>query len=306
MKLKNGLIVFGEVLFDLFEDEEVLGGAPFNVSWHLKGFGLNPQMISRVGNDARGKRIIKKMQEWGLNDRLIQRDQQLPTGFVDIRIVENEPNFEIHPDVAFDTIEVPDLTELSFIKVVPLLYHGSLALRSPFNQKSFDILRKKTSANIFFDINLRNPWWEKNQLLAKIKDSTWLKCNADELNTIAGFVQFWENNLTVLAQKLLEYFNLQALFLTKGSAGALVVTQERETFSVGAIKVSHFQDSVGAGDAFSAVSIIGLLNAWPYSQIITRANQFAAYICKIKGAILEDKSIYEQFSKEWNLNHGTE
>jgi len=32
----DSLLVYGEVLFDLFDDgQEVLGGAPFNVAWHL-------------------------------------------------------------------------------------------------------------------------------------------------------------------------------------------------------------------------------------------------------------------------------
>jgi len=34
--------IFGEVLFDQFPDgQQVLGGAPFNVAWHLQAFGLH-------------------------------------------------------------------------------------------------------------------------------------------------------------------------------------------------------------------------------------------------------------------------
>ena len=36
-------LIFGEVLFDQFEDgSSVLGGAPFNVAWHLQAFGMQP------------------------------------------------------------------------------------------------------------------------------------------------------------------------------------------------------------------------------------------------------------------------
>ena len=38
--MKNEILVFGEVLFDDFGDNVVLGGAPFNVAWHLQGFGF--------------------------------------------------------------------------------------------------------------------------------------------------------------------------------------------------------------------------------------------------------------------------
>ena len=51
-------IIFGEVLYDCFPDgQAVLGGAPFNVAWHLQGFGLNPLFISRVGDDPLGHLI---------------------------------------------------------------------------------------------------------------------------------------------------------------------------------------------------------------------------------------------------------
>jgi fructokinase len=47
----RGPIVFGEVLlFDKFpEGVEVLGGAPFNVAWHLQRFGCAPSVSSRNG-----------------------------------------------------------------------------------------------------------------------------------------------------------------------------------------------------------------------------------------------------------------
>ena len=41
--MANKRCVFGEVLFDVFPDgKQVLGGAPFNVAWHLQAFGIAP------------------------------------------------------------------------------------------------------------------------------------------------------------------------------------------------------------------------------------------------------------------------
>ena len=40
-------VVFGEVLFDIFPDgAKHLGGAPFNVAWHLQAFGDQPLFLS--------------------------------------------------------------------------------------------------------------------------------------------------------------------------------------------------------------------------------------------------------------------
>ncbi len=51
-------VIFGEVLYDCFPDgQAVLGGAPFNVAWHLQGFGRAPLFISRVGDDPLGHHV---------------------------------------------------------------------------------------------------------------------------------------------------------------------------------------------------------------------------------------------------------
>jgi len=61
---KGSPLIFGEVLFDCFPDgSAVLGGAPFNVAWHLHGMGLAPLMITAVGDDEHGKLVLEKMKQ---------------------------------------------------------------------------------------------------------------------------------------------------------------------------------------------------------------------------------------------------
>jgi len=64
----------------------------------------------------------------------------------------------------------------------------------------------------------------------------------------------------------------------------------------------NFVDSVGAGDAFSAVAIYGLLNKWDYKKILTRAVAFAAYICTIMGALPDSIDIYKKFLHKWGTD----
>ena len=93
--------VFGEVLFDRFEDgSSVLGGAPFNVVWHLQGFGLEPLLISRVGNDRLGEQVIAAMESWGMDTRGIQFDKDHPTGTVNVTLNNGQPTFDIVPERA--------------------------------------------------------------------------------------------------------------------------------------------------------------------------------------------------------------
>jgi fructokinase len=104
----NNITIFGEVLFDHFPDgHEILGGAPFNVAWHLKAFGQNPQSISRVGNDAEGDLVRSNMQNWGMATDFLQTDPSHPTGQVQISIENGDPTCRIVEDQAYDHIALP-------------------------------------------------------------------------------------------------------------------------------------------------------------------------------------------------------
>ena len=52
------LIVFGEILWDIFEDEKKIGGAPFNFGAHCAKLGMSVDVISAVGNDELGDMAI--------------------------------------------------------------------------------------------------------------------------------------------------------------------------------------------------------------------------------------------------------
>ena len=106
------LVIFGEVLFDCFDDEAVLGGAPFNVAWNLRGFGLDPVLISRVGADGRGEAVRTTMGSWGLDARGLQTDTGRPTGMVTITLEGGEPTFAILPDQAYDRIDAGEAEPL--------------------------------------------------------------------------------------------------------------------------------------------------------------------------------------------------
>ena len=85
-------ILFGEVLFDRFPDGSVvLGGAPFNVAWNLQALGLSPLLISRIGDDDLGDRILAAMESRGMAIDGIQRDRRHPTGTVEVSLQDGQP-----------------------------------------------------------------------------------------------------------------------------------------------------------------------------------------------------------------------
>ena len=116
----------------------VLGGAPFNVAWHLQGFGLAPLMISGVGDDEHGKIVLETMRDWGMKTHGIQVDPGHPTGKVTVSLDGGQPSYEIESDQAYDHISTEAV--LSQIKGgdFSLLYHGSLLTRTSQSRAMLD------------------------------------------------------------------------------------------------------------------------------------------------------------------------
>lgn len=275
--------IFGEVLFDHFPDgRRVLGGAPFNVAWHLRAFGEDPWLVSRVGEDDDGAAVRGQMRDWGMDMSGLQSDPQLPTGRVQVSILHGEPAFDIVHPAAWDAIDEP-----ADPPCCALLYHGSLALRSEPSRRTWQALCHAGPAIVFVDVNLRPPWWERERVLADLRGAHWVKLNGDELDRLAP---------GATAGEFVESLGLQGLLLTEGARGARLLTAGGAEFVTqpgGGVEVV---DTVGAGDALAAVMILGLLRGWPLQASLDRAQAFASAIVGRRGATVRDPAFYAPFA----------
>lgn len=292
-------LIFGEVLFDCFPDgQEVMGGAPFNVAWHLAGLGANPLFISRVGTDRRGAAVLAGMREWGMDCTGIQTDTVAPTGQVRISLQGSSHSFEILPDQAYDHIALEAALAATPAMTPALLYCGSLITRTSTARASLAGLRAATAAPMFVDINLRAPWWEPAQVEDLMRSARWLKINDDELRTLRGDASTG-STLEAQATRLRSELGVDWLILTQGAAGAVYMGDELHRGSPPVME--NPVDTIGAGDAFSAVTILGLLHGWAMPLTLTRALDFAARICAQRGATLPDHELYAGLRQEWKL-----
>ncbi len=294
---KRPPLIFGEVLFDCFPDRSrVLGGAPFNVAWHLQGFGLQPVFISRLGNDADGEDILQLMQRWDMQSSGVERDALHPTGRVNIKMQGKQHSFSILPEQAYDYIALDSLPSHSF----SLLYFGSLIQRSATSRHSLHSLQKQGIPS-FVDINLRQDCWTPEIVIDSIRQARWLKINDEELELLRDDLGIVGDFRQQLALDLREKYALDMLIVTCGAEGAFLVDQQQQVFSVAPQAHLDIVDTVGAGDAFSAVTIMGLLQGWQARDIVQRAQNFASRICQIQGATTQDKSLYEDFAASEGL-----
>ncbi len=288
-------VIFGEVLFDCFPDgNSVLGGAPFNVAWHLQAFAQSPLMVSSVGDDALGEKVKSSMQSWNMDTSALQIDRAHPTGSVDIRFDQGEPHYTIVEHRAYDYINaalLPALPENS------LLYHGSLALRNQTSHETLANIKALHTGTVFMDVNLRDPWWQKASVLEMASDADWVKLNEDELLQLGNYT----GDIRSQAADFINTYNLTAVIVTLGAKGAIVLTDKDDYVRVAPSQTIQVVDTVGAGDAFTSVLILGILLQWPLEQTMQRAQDFASLMVTQQGATVFNHDLYRAMITDWGL-----
>jgi len=289
--LFSKIVIFGEILFDIFPDSKKIGGAPFNVAYNLLSLGEKPLFISSLGKDRLGDELYGFLKTTTLDLSYISQTSEKPTGCVIVNLENGEPSYEIVKGVAYDFIEC----DSSLIDGDDLLYLGTLALRGGKSRQTAMSLAKKTE-NIFIDINLRHPHYTKNLIEELLQKARWLKLNIHELQIVKEFFSIRENGLEESLLALKRLFLIESIILTDGAKGAYFF-EDRLLFEP-AMKLSKLVDSVGAGDAFSAMVIFCLKRAIPKERMLKAGVKLSSKVCSISGAVSEDKAFYEEFRKE--------
>lgn len=295
--MSKSVALFGETLADIFPDRSVLGGAPFNVARHLQVFGLQPIMTTRIGNDGLGRELLNDMSRLGLDQSGVQRDSIYPTGQVRIHLENTGHRFEILPDQAYDHI-CPD--ELIKTDTPPdIVYFGTLAQRCPESRLALDVFLANSQSPRFVDINLRHPWYDLNIIERSLELADILKINDEELAIVAGLLNL-SGSAEQQAAALTDNFGLECVIVTCGACGAWLLQGSKEVIRVPGKPPATLADTVGAGDGFAAVYLLGRLHQWPTEITLNRANDFAAAICTVRGAV-GGKVFYTPFKLEWKL-----
>ena len=294
-------MIFGEVLFDHFPDgSRILGGAPFNVAWHLRGFGANPLVLSAVGDDAEGREVLERMTSWDLMTHGVQTDREHGTGRVTASVIDGDNHFEIAADQAWDFIQEAPAHRPMDEEPAGLFYHGTLALRGARSWTTLRALRQRSNAPSFVDINLRAPWWTKDRLDWCLTTSQWVKLNDAELAELTSGPTDTVESCRDAAIALAQTHTIPGIVVTRGSKGALSVLGGERVFEAAPAKVSQLVDTVGAGDAFSSIMCLGILQEWDYQTTLDRAAAFAADLCAIRGATTTDFGLYEKHLAAWS------
>jgi fructokinase len=270
----------GELLWDMLPTGKQLGGAPSNFAFHMQQAGFDTFVVSAIGDDRDGEEILEVLDQLQLNYSFVQRINKYPTGTVTVKLNPNGiPEYTIHKNVAWDHIEWTDGIDI-LAREVDAVSFGSLAQRDAVSRDTICRFLESTNPQCLrvFDINLRQSFYTKKIILRSLKLANVLKINEEELPVVAEILGYSGNKESLMKQ-LLNKFHLQLIAYTMG--GLLLTHDEISSCQVPEIDVA---DTVGAGDAFTAILLAGMLNKKSLSTTHKMATEVAAFVCTQNGA----------------------
>lgn len=283
MNLPPKVVSIGEVLWDVLPSGPQMGGAPANLACHVRALGAAADLISRVGHDRLGDEALGLLAARAIDLAGVVRDPHRPTGTVAVELTaDGQPRFEIIEAVAWDSITATDHS-LDRVRRADAVCFGSLAQRSPEARHAIQrlVAACRPSSLRVFDINLREPFYDDDVIESSLHLANVLKLNEAELPVVArqfGLRGSVQEQIEALAQR----FALDVVTLTQGASGSRVLRGGRWTFEAG--RTVSVVDAVGAGDAYTAGLVLGLLLQWPTEELLKRATDVAAFVCTCAGA----------------------
>lgn len=257
------LVSIGEALIDFIPDKsgcefyEVtgfspkIGGAPANVCGAFARLGGEARLITQLGNDPFGEKIIRGLKGYGIDTSCISQTDKANTALAFVSLAKDgNRTFSFYRKPSADMLLSPDQLSEEWFEDIFALHFCSVSLGDfPMKNAHYAAIEaaRKNGGIISFDPNLRFQLWENAEALKKtvsefIPLADILKISDEELEFITG-----ERDHKKGIPKLFKG-NVKMIIYTCGSEGAYAFTENGSSFSE-AHKVS-VQDTTGAGDGF--------------------------------------------------------
>lgn len=277
------LLSFGEILFDIFEDVEQLGGAPLNLAAHASFQGAKAFLLSGVGIDGHGGRAMADAQDLGISTDYVALVADKDTGCCRVTLDENGvPSYNLLSDVAFDYIDYYDVGEK-----FDILCFGTLALRSEHNLNTLKaIIQNKVCDIIYCDLNIREPYSTENAVKFCLENANIVKISDEELpfviNAVFGKKMSIDEGLKAISEA---FKQIKIIILTLGANGSLALdTVSGKIYRQEAIQ-ANVVSTVGAGDSFGATFLVRYFAGDNIEMCLEKAARVSAYVVGNEGAV---------------------
>jgi fructokinase len=281
--MKFKVVGIGEVLWDVLPAGPQLGGAPANFACHARSLGAQAGVITRVGNDDFGREIIRRLGKMDIDPGAVQVDELAPTGRAVVALqAGGVPQFSIAENVAWDHLVV-DVAARQRVQTAHAICFGSLAQRHPAAAETIQKLVAQSAPGVLkiFDVNLRQNFYTREIIEQSLKLAGVVKLNDQELAVLARLFELGDSPKSQV-ENLAQRFRLELVAVTLGGQGSLL-HQSGQWSELPANRVI-IRDTIGAGDAFTAALVMGLLHGMPLARIHRLATDVAGFVCSQPGA----------------------
>lgn len=263
------------------------GGAESNVAIGLSRLGHRSRWISRLGEDEFGDAMQSFIRGEGVDVSYITRDNSAPTGvfFKEFRRLNDTRVYYYRKDSAASKMSAKLLPEAAILDAAYLHITGitpalSLSCRSML-EKAIRIA-KENGTKIVFDPNIRLKIWTDED-----EARHFIKKYASESNIVLPGVAEAEFLFgTYTPEEYVDQFHalgVETVIMKLGKEGALISSQAVPKTRVPGFFVERVIDPIGAGDAFAAGVLSGLLEELPLEEAVLRGNAMGAMVTMING-----------------------
>ena len=286
MMLRPAVIGIGEIVWYLFPEGPRFGGAPANFACSVAELARNRidvYMAGGVGADDLGWRAIEALHLHGVDTSCVAVVDR-PTGQARVELdAAGGARYGFAADAAWDNVAWSNEFQKLAARADAVCF-STLGQRSEISRQTIQRFVRATPASCLrvLDINLRPPFWHEEIVLQSLQLANVLKLNDAELSVLAD-VLGWRGGDHELLQQLVDRFSLRLVALTRGSAGALLLSESGERSDLPG-HPTVVVDTVGAGDSFAAALVVGLLSGLPLATINAWGNRVAAFVSSQPGA----------------------
>lgn len=275
-------LAIGEIIFDIFDGEAEIGGAPLNFCAHCAALGAESAIISAVGNDALAFVAIEKLRKFGVNTQYVQTND-LPTGQCIVTVKNGNPEYNVLRPAAYDKIHAADDNFTADV-----FAFGTLIQRDGVSRNTVKlILESGFFKEIFCDINLRKDCYDEESCRVCLENASILKISDEEEPLLREF-GFYKSGSTErdTVKSICESFdNIRLVLFTKGENGSIIYDSfENKFYDIPAEK-AEVVSTVGAGDSYSAAFLCEYLKSGNITDAAKAGSKLSAFVVSHREAV---------------------
>lgn len=284
------VIAIGEIIFDIFDGEAEIGGAPLNFCAHCSLLGAESAIVSATGRDDLGREAVESLKKFGVKTDFIQ-ENDLPTGKCIVTVNNGNPSYDVVYPAAYDRISVTNnICEKIKDFNADIFAFGTLIQRDRISRNAVEnILKNCSFTEIFCDVNLRPNCYDRESCLLCLENATILKISEEEEPLLAhfGLYKSSDNEKSKILNICSTFNNIKLVLFTKGENGSLVYDRNSKKFyEISAVK-TDVVSSVGAGDSYSAAFLCEYMKSGDIRAAAEAGSKLSAFVAAHREAVPE-------------------